>query len=239
MRLLVVAVVAVLLLVSTGRCGAQDIDFVTLIQNSPDARQALGVDKLSEEERQAWNRLLNKAVAIGAERQVQNDVSRRAQPAPQASWPKPASPRVIALGSPAYITKVDDEDGDVLTLDNGAVVEITSGFLGFGSTWEEAILYKDGLQWRIWISGKEAFDCDVIKEPEFTIPNRGEVVQISRVLGEGRVVELLSGDMYEVDAWGQRESSLWLVYSDALLIDGSQLVNLEDGDEILDVTRIR
>ena len=47
------------------------------------------------------------------------------------------------------------------------------------------------------------------------------------------------GSMYKVDDLYTIETSLWLGNSDALLIDGTRLLNLDEGGEIIDVTKLK
>ena len=58
------------------------------------------------------------------------------------------------MGLAVYITKIDEDKGDVLKLANGAVVEITRGFLGFVGFRKDAVLYKEGRGWKIWVEGR-------------------------------------------------------------------------------------
>ncbi len=56
---------------------------------------------------------------------------------------------------PVYITKVDEDKDDVLLLTNGGIVKITLEFLGFVGFRKDAVLFKDGSRWKIWIEAKK------------------------------------------------------------------------------------
>ena len=151
----------------------------------------------------------------------------------------PARVPRVAVISPVYITKIDEDKGDVLKLNNGGIVEISSGFLGFIGFRKDAVLYKDGGRWKIWIEGKKAFNCDVLKAPPFRPRSSGEVISISEVKGEGTILTTLRGSIYEVGYLNVIETSLWLGNFEALLIDGNRLLNLDEGGEIIDVTKLK
>ena len=145
----------------------------------------------------------------------------------------------VAARQPVYITKIDDDKDDILKLDNGGIVEITRGFLGFVGFRKDAVLYKDGGRWKIWIEGKKAFDCDVLKAPPLRPRSSGDVISISEVKGEGAILTTLRGSIYEVGDLHVLETSLWLGNFEALLIDGNRLLNLDEGGEIIDVTKLK
>ena len=229
MRALILSTLALLAQV----CCAEEIDFLSIIKNSPETSQAVGIQKLTKEEQATLNSLLNRAYQLGAERQ--------ARPNNQGQQPaRPVQPGAQqAVGLAVYITKIDEDKGDVLKLANGAVVEITRGFLGFVGFRKDAVLYKEGRGWKIWVEGKKSFNCDVLKAPDNRPSGVGEIVSISEVKGDGKILTTLAGPLFEVGDLNTIETSLWLGPFDALLIDGSRLLNLDDGGEIIEVTKIR
>ena len=50
---------------------------------------------------------------------------------------------------------------------------------------------------------------------------------------------MLDGSLYEVDDLSMIDASLWLAPFDALLIDGNRLINLDEGGETVDVSKVR
>ena len=223
-------ILAVLILLSQ-ICGAEDIDFLTIIKNSPENSKALGLQKLNPAEQAALNDLLNRAYRLGAERQAPPNNQAPARPI------QPGAAQAAA--QPVYITKIDEDENDVLKLANGAVVEITMGFIGFVGFRKDAVLYKDGGSWKIWIEGKKAFSCDVLKAPDNRPSGAGELISISEVKGNGEILTSLNGSLYEVNDLNKIDTALWLGPFEALLIDGSKLLNLEEGDEVIEVTKMR
>lgn len=144
-----------------------------------------------------------------------------------------------AAGQPVYITKIDEDKDDVLILANGCVVEITRGFLGFVGFRKDVVLFKHGSRWKIWIEGKEVYNCNILKAPSGRATGSGQTVYISEVKGDGKILMMLDGAIYEVDDLNTIDTALWLGNSDALLIDGKRLINFDDADEIIDVTKLK
>ena len=224
-------IILIALILSPHICVAEEIDFLTIIKKSAETSKALGIQKLNNDEQATLNALLNRAYQMGAEHQAQPKNQVPAEPVPPGAAP--------AGTRPVYITKIDEDNDDVLKLANGAVVEITHGFLGFVGFRKDAILYKEGRGWKIWIEGKKAFRCDVLKAPDNRPSGAGESVSISEVKGEGKILTTLGGSLYEVGDLHTIETALWLGPFEALLIDGTRLLNLDNGGEIIDVTKIR
>lgn len=153
---------------------------------------------------------------------------------------KSSAQRPIYSGSSAtqaFVSKVDNDDNDVITLQNGAIVEVSLGYVGYIGWNKAAILFNKGSQWMIWIEGKKAYRCDILKEPSGRRTS-AEMIHISEVVGGGSILKLLSGGLLEVDSLNTIDTSLWLGVSDALLINGSSLVNLDEG-ELIEVTRLK
>ena len=104
---------------------------------------------------------------------------------------------------------------------------------------KDAVLFKDGSKWEIWIEGKKVYKCDMLKAPTRRASGTGEVVCISEIKGEGKILMMLDGSIYEVDDLNTIDTALWLGNSDALLIDGTRLINFDEADEIIDVTKLK
>lgn len=211
-------------------CFAEEVDFISLIKRSPDLGKAVGLQKLTESEQAALNGLLNRTYQMGTEGSLESAGSPPTKPAPRL--------RPRSAGMPVYATKIDEDSGDVLKLSNGAIVEISMGYLGYVGFRKDAVLYKDGLSWKIWIEGKKSFRCEVIKEPDVSPCGSGELVSISEVKGNGKILSTAGGSLYEVDDMGTIHTSMWLSAFEALLIDGSRLMNLDEGGEMVDVTKL-
>lgn len=204
---------------------AQELDFIQYIRSDPELAKTLGISKLTAEELSAWNTILNR-VAESAKT--------------TATSSQPSGSMSTAVGNNAYETKVDEDNDDVLKLDNGAIVEVTSGYMGYLGYRKDCVLYKSGSRWRIWIEGKRSYPCDILKEPSgYARKISVEEVYISEVLGDGAILKLMDGRMFEVSSIYTITTALWLGATEALLLDGRRLLNLDDGDEIIDVMPVR
>ena len=60
-------------------------------------------------------------------------------------------------GQVGHITKVESGDDDIVRLANGAVVEVTSGYLGYAGYRKDAVLLLTGSRCRLWIQGKRSY----------------------------------------------------------------------------------
>lgn len=86
-----------------------------------------------------------------------------------------------ANGIAVYKTKITEEKSDILKLENGAIVEVKFGFVGFIGFNKKALLYPEGGGWKIWIEDKKSFPVEVLKAP--TMPPRyvttiGEILEL-------------------------------------------------------------
>ena len=211
----------------------EQIDFISILEQSPEKVKSLGLQKLNKEERASVNILLNQVYRLGLK--TQNQSTNQDQ---GASGSSEVTVKKTA-GIPVYITKIDDCTDDVLKLENGAIVETKSGYLGFVGFRKKAVLYKDIRSWKIWIDGKKSFTCEVLKPPQYQTAKSGEKVSIVEVKGDGKYLVTSSGSLLEVNQLNTIETSLWIGYFEAIIIDGSQLINLDSGGEIIDVTKVR
>ena len=225
-----------------GQCGcvraqiADSTDFVRIIEQDTAWVRALGLSKLTTVEKQSLNLLLRTIYNVGYNGGLRRDSANvQTQKQPTAA----GVPSQYSYQGSAYLTKIEDDNGDVLHLANGAIVEITSGYLGYVGYGKDAVLFKTSYNWNIWIEGKKAFKCDVLKEPQYGTKYSAEELTLSEVKGDGSILIMLDGSIFEVNSLYTIDTSLWLPISDLILIDDYQLINLDDGDEIVEVTRIK
>jgi hypothetical protein len=208
---------------------SEEQDFVGAIKENPDLEESLGLDKLSRSEQEAWNEILNRVFSLGAEQDATGGV---AEAPKQGSATSPSTTR-------AYVTKIEEHDGDVLQLTNGAIVEVSYGYLGYLGYRKDCVVFGQGSRWRVWIEGKRTFACGVLKAPSGRGARSASIVYISQVLGDGKIIKMADGSMYEVDDIDLINTGLWLGTSEALVLDGIELINLDEGGESVGITRIR
>jgi len=212
--------------VSAQRADTTSVDYIALLRARPDLINALGLSKLTAAELTAWNGLLNQIAK-----------SKGPEPTARQTPAAPARANTRATTS-VYVTKVESSEDDVIRLRNGAIVEVTSGYVGYVSYSKNAVLFQDGSRWKIWIEGKKAFSCDVLKAPVVKGAS-AERVYISEVKGNGQLLFLLDGGILEVGSLNRLDTGLWLGMSDALLLEDGRLLNLNETGGLVDVTRVK
>src|SRR6266567_6524388 len=106
-----------------------------LIEKDSALMARIGFAKLTARERDELAALLATAYAVGGGRLVSlgaGDTS--------ATSAARSSARTVK----AYETRIESDNGDVLRLDNGAIVQISSGYVGYLGFHKRAILYGSG-----------------------------------------------------------------------------------------------
>lgn len=216
----------------------KSFDFIAEISKNQELSKEIGLKKLSNAEKAKLNELLNNIFFFGMEtaKKEFSDTSNLSGSNKKADNKKITKSQTTNI---AYKTKIDSDDGDVLKLDNGAIVEISSGYLGHVGYRKNAVLYKSGRQWKIWIEGKKSFRCDLLKSPSYGSSYSIEELTITEVKGDGTILVMSNGSISEVGSLYTINTSLWIGFIDALLINDCELLNLDEGDEIIEVTKIR
>jgi len=102
----------------------------------------------------------------------------------------PQSPPSIGPFDPslhnACISRVESDSGDVLTLDNGALVEINYQFVGFLGFYPDGLIFFRNGGWNIWIKGKKVFTVELLQAP--VICRAPTVYLIDSVTANGAVI---------------------------------------------------
>ena len=178
---------------------------------------------------QGFRRVRNECVLMTAAELQQ-------QAAERATIQRMLSSRQAGL---AYETRIESDRNDILLLENGGVVEVSARYLGYVGYRKHAVLFPDGTRWRIWIEGKGVYRCDVLQQPTTRRGTQVERAFISDVSQNGDVVILGDGSVYEVDPIDTIYTTLWLAASEVLLLGGSRMINIDNADEIIGVTRLR
>ena len=138
----------------------------------------------------------------------------------------------------AFVTKVKSDKDDVLILENGGIVKISSGYLGYVGYRKDAVLFKSGSSWFIWVSGKKAYKCELIDSPAGkAVP--ATKTSVKQVKGNGSFVETDDGSIYQVDQLNTITTALWFGTTEVLILDDSKMLNLSTGGEMVDVTKLK
>ncbi|HBH11634.1 MAG TPA: hypothetical protein DDX29_00705 [Clostridiales bacterium] len=227
-----------LVFVSSAYSQEKTFDFISEISKNQSLSDEIGLKKLSKTERKKLNELLNNIFLFGVEtgKKEFSGISNAPNPRKKAENKGKAK---APSSNIAYKTIIDSDDGDVLKLDNGAIVEISYGYLGYVGYRKDAVLYKSGHQWKIWIEGKKSYKCDLLKAPSYGSVYSVEELTITEIKGDGTILIMSDGSIYEVGSPYTINTSLWIGFNDALLLDGFELLNLDESDEIIEVTRIK
>jgi hypothetical protein len=143
-----------------------------------------------------------------------------------------------ASGYVGYVTKVESDADDVVRLANGAMVEVTSGYLGFIGYRKNAVLLLIGSRCRLWIQGKRSYRCTILRASSLR-PLPAVVTSITDVSSDGDIIKTLDGSIFEVDSLSTLYTSLWLPVSEVAVLGNSQMVNLDQSDELATVTRLK
>ena len=213
-----------------------NIDFISIIKDDSSMYNSIGLRKLSTAELTKLNSLLNIIYESGIEYGFNSNLTNTDKL--QNNYSK-STKEPNHTSNKCFITRVESEDNDVLKLENGSIVEISSGYLGYVGYRKTAVLYKTNNNWKIWIEGKKAYKCDLLKLPQYDVSYSVEEVYISEVTGDGTILKMLDGRLFEVDSYYTISTSLWLGLSDALIIDDCRLINLDEGDEIIEIVLLK
>jgi len=200
-----------------GQAGQEDI--LEILMARPGLAERLGIDKLTPEEREAWNEVLNAMLSAGRQMSASGE-----------GLPGPGVGDVGDVGVAVFESTVEAADGSIIRLSNGAVVEV-SGYLGYVGPPGRGLLVRQGRSWRLWIEGREALTVRLISEPERG-GRAGELVSVSEILGDGAILRLTDGRTLEVGTIDRVSSGIWLPFFNAILIGGYELLNLDKGEKV-------
>lgn len=88
-----------------------------------------------------------------------------------------------ANGIQVYKTVIEDDKGsDIFKLENGGIVEVKMGYVGYVGYRKKVLLFPDGGRWKLWIEGKKSYPVEILKAPSSTP---------IYVMGIGDVLDLL------------------------------------------------
>jgi len=200
-------------------------DILAMIKRDDAQAKKLGLAKLNASEQEAFGEALKTAYVLGWESCRDTNV-KKAQ-------------GLAKEGATAVVSKVDELNGSIAKLRNGMIVEfglLAPSFVGFG---KDCIVFKSGSGHKIWIAGKKAYRCEIIKAGDFVRERSIREDSIDKVIDNGAVIKLSTSGLFDVDVFSRSATALWMPGSSVLLIDGIEMVCLDDGDEIVNVSAIR
>lgn len=148
----------------------------------------------------------------------------------------------LALGQSnnVYATTVSEYDDDIFELENGAIFEKTSysyvGYLGYRTM---ALLYSRAGSVRLWVEGEGEIRGELIRGPDRRPNAHGTIVTVMQIQGDGRFLELLSGDLLEVDSVDAIMTSIWMAPFEAIVFNDGRLFRLDGLAETVRVIAVR
>ena len=240
MNVKLLLIISLVLVLATAVAAAQSApeskyDFISILSADSVIAKQSGIKKLSPSEKAKLNEMFNFAYSLGYAACKANIDRSGPLGEPQKGY------GVSSGNDIAYMSVVESDDGDIIKLDDGAIVEITSGYLGYLGYSNTAVLYRINGQWNIWIKGSNSHRCDVIRHPTDAFEHEYSVEEayITEVKGSGEILMLSDGRILEVSYLDTIDTQLWLGLSDILILDGCKVLNLDESDGPVDVTFIK
>lgn len=209
---------------------AYSTDYVSRLAENPELAKALGLEKLSEAERAAWNRVISAAIEAGGK-----------ATAPPSSTPNPREnrPRLEAeFNGRLWMSKADIKGKDIVQLANGAIFEVLGGYVGYGYGRDAAII-EEGRRVTLWVGGGREFAGRLLRAPQFGSATPFKRTTIVSVGASGALVKTGDGSVFEVDALGQVSSMLWLPGSEVLVLEDGRLICTDSSDEPVSAQKLK
>lgn len=139
-----------------------------------------------------------------------------------------------------YATTVSEYDDDIFELANGAIFEKTSyGYVGYLGYRTMALLYSRAGSARLWVEGVGEIRGELIRGQDTRANAHGTVVTVWQIQGDGRFLELLSGNLLEVDSVNTITTSIWVAPFEALVLNDGRLFKLDGTAESVRIITVR
>jgi hypothetical protein len=215
-----------LMLLSLLASSNAETNVLMVLEKDPVMSKKLGLAKLSKDEKQAWNNLLVQAFELGRS----GGSGREAKASALAT---------ANSGSRLWLSKADLDGKEVILLRNGAIFQVSSGYVGYGYSRDVALI-QDGSRWTLWVSGKREFRGTLLQSPKAGTAVGFSRKTVSKVISDGSVVMMDDNTVYNVDSVAQIHTSLWLPLTEVLALETDQLINLNDATEgVVKATRLK
>lgn len=212
---------------------AAETNIIAELGRNPEMSKKLGLEKLSAEEKEEWNRLLTTAYLAGMATGRTNRASVGAFDAPANNDAQKKS------ASRLWFSKADLDSDDTVKLENGAIFKVSSGLVGVGLRREVALI-QEGSRWSLWVSRKRVFRGELVRAPDSGKPIAFRRTTISSVSSDGGVIKMLDESIYEIDQLGRIQTMLWLPTTEVLILETGKMLNPSDsGGELIECRRLR
>lgn len=217
----------------SGTTSAAETNIIAELGRNPEMSKKLGLEKLTSEEKEEWNRLLTTAYLAGVETGRTNRALLGAFDAPATVDAQKKST------SRLWLSKADLDSDDVVKLENGAIFKVSSGLVGVGLRREVALI-QEGSRWSLWVARKRVFRGELIRAPDAGKPIAFRKATISAVSSDGSVITMLDDSIYEIDQLGRIYTSLWLPVTEVFILETGKIFNASgSGGEMIDCGRLK
>jgi hypothetical protein len=235
-------------------------DFLDIIRKSEAMSKAIGFDRLTASEQAELGALLEHTYAAGYEacagrtpvaapatpRPASPTPAPKAvpepAPGPASTTPPPAPPPVAVEQLPpdsCIDGTIVDVAGDIVKLQDGAVIRILGGRPIGTLPGTRAILFRTAGRQQIWIEGAWSYTCTIVRQPTITVlTHAAREARISEVSRTGGMIKLTDGSVFEVDAIGRVHTMLWLPASSVIIAEESEMLAPNRGYGPVRVRRI-
>jgi len=126
------------------------------------------------------------------------------------------SEKINSVKTNLCLTTIENDNDEILILGNGAIVE-TSGYIGTAGSGSDVLLFKDVIQWKIWIEGNKVVRVDLHKSPSHCTPPSSTIYKIQAVGSGDKIV--LNGEFFDPKLFCSR----WSKGDRVIFLDGNAL----------------
>ena len=212
---------AAMLAAASSTVPAAEPNIIALLGRNPETAKKLGLEKLSAEEKEEWNRLLTTTYLAGA------NVG-RTNWAGAVAITAPANVDAQSKGTSRFwLSKADLESDDIVKLENGAIFKVASGLVGVGIRRTVALI-QEGSQWSLWVARKRVFRGELLRAPDSGKPIAFKRATIASVTSDGVIVRMTDESIYEIDLLGRIQTMLWLPTTEVFILESGKMINPTD-----------
>ena len=136
-----------------------------------------------------------------------------------------------------YSLKVDEVIDSIVKFTDGTIIEII-GYLGYIGYGKKAYLYKYNNSTKVWIESKKSYSCTIVKTG-YSRSSQGEISSIKKVYSNGNIIELNSGNIYEISSYDSYTANQWgYGYNDVLITYDGYMVNLQSSEAPISIIKV-
>jgi hypothetical protein len=154
--------------------------------------------------------------------------------------PPPAWESTIWSPGYAYRSWIRHRDQDLLELADGAVVRVQRPLPERLSLAADVVLFQTAISWNLWIEDLGAQPCRLVEPPAwYADPEPTVLTRIGLVAGRGAALLTVDGAVFDVDRFDVSTTEDWLPGSRLLLLSEGEAINLDCGDDAVELVRLR